>query len=115
MFTVYAIVAVLTAAWVGFSAYAIFARRAFVVGPLTQYGVPESWWNLLATAKAAGALGLLVGLVFPPLGILAGVCLVLYFIGAGITAVRARHYPGVLGPLSYLVAVGATLTLGTLT
>lgn len=115
MSTAYLIVALFTAAYVAFSAYAIFSRRKFVVGPLTQYGVPESWWPWLATAKLAGALGLAVGLVIPAIGYLAATCLILYFIGAAITAARARHYSGITGPLIYLAFVGATLALAAAT
>ncbi|WP_283134625.1 DoxX family protein [Rhizohabitans arisaemae] len=106
------IVTVLTAAWVAFSAYAVLTRAAWVVEPLAAYGVPSSWWPWLGAAKAAGAAGLLVGLFVPVIGILAGIGLVLYFVGAVITVLRARSYATVAYPLLYLVPVVAALVLG---
>ncbi|SEG89126.1 DoxX-like family protein [Nonomuraea solani] len=106
------IVTVLAAAWVAFSAYAILTRAAWVVEPLTSYGVPSSWWPWLGAAKAAGAAGLLAGLLVPVIGILAGIGLVLYFTGAVITVLRARSYATVAYPMLYLVPVIAALALG---
>lgn len=107
----YYIVGVAAALWVGFSAYALFTRMRFVAEPLEQYGVPTSWWNWLALAKAAGALGLIVGFVVPVIGIAAAVGLILYFLGAVVTNIRAQAYTHTLGPLAYLVPITATLVL----
>ncbi|MFC7549275.1 DoxX family protein [Plantactinospora sp. GCM10030261] len=112
MSTTYTVVIVATALWVGFSAFAVFIRAPWVVQPLADYGVPRSWWPWLGAAKAAGAVGLLVGLVVPVIGILAGVGLVLYFIGAVITIIRARAYSHIPFPLLYLAPVVGSLTLG---
>ena len=87
-------------------------RATWVVQPLAAYGVPQAWWPWLATAKAAGAAGLLVGLLVPPLGVLAGFCLVLYFTGAVITVVRARWYAHIPYPLLYMAPVVGALVLG---
>ncbi|WP_323184914.1 DoxX family protein [Kitasatospora purpeofusca] len=54
--------------------------------------MPRSWWGPLALAKLAGAAGLLVGLVVPALGVAAAVGLILYFLGAVVTCLRARSY-----------------------
>ncbi|MEU8357092.1 DoxX family protein [Nonomuraea sp. NPDC048882] len=110
MFT--AVVTVLTALWVGFSALSIFIRAKWVVEPLTEYGVARRWWPWLGTAKAAGAAGLLAGLVVPVVGVMAGIGLVLYFTGAVITVLRARSYAHVPYPLLYLAPVVAVLALG---
>jgi hypothetical protein len=109
---VHIVVTVLAAAWVAFSAYAILTRAAWVVQPLTAYGVPSSWWPWLGAAKAAGAAGLLVGLLVPVIGIMAGTGLVLYFTGAVVTVLRARSYATVVYPLLYLAPVVAALVLG---
>ncbi|WP_043633824.1 DoxX family protein [Nonomuraea candida] len=109
---VHVIVTVLAAAWVAFSAYAILTRAAWVVQPLTTYGVPSSWWPWLGAAKAAGAAGLLAGLLVPVIGILAGIGLVVYFTGAVITVLRARSYATVVYPVLYLAPVLAALILG---
>jgi hypothetical protein len=108
---VYTIVTVLTAAWVGFSAFSIFRKAEFVVGPLAAYGVPKSWWPWLGTAKAAGALGLIIGLFVPIIGTLAGIGLILYFTGAVVTVLRARSYATLPFPLLYLAPVVASMVL----
>jgi hypothetical protein len=110
---VHIIVTVLAAAWVAFSAYAVLTRAAWVVQPLASYGVPRSWWPWLGAAKATGAAGLLVGLFVPMIGLLAGIGLVLYFVGAVITVLRARSYATVAYPMLYLVPVVAALLLGS--
>ncbi|WP_067490386.1 DoxX family protein [Actinomadura hibisca] len=113
MSTAHVIVTVLAAAWVAFSAYSILRRATWVVEPLTEYGVPSSWWPWLGAAKAAGAAGLLVGLLVPVIGTLAAIGLILYFTGAVITIVRARSYAHIPYPLLYLVPVAAALALAT--
>lgn len=108
----YIIVAVLTAAWVGFSGFSLLRRADFVTQSLIEYGVPRAWWTLLGVAKAAGAVGLLVGLAVPAIGIAAGIALVLYFLGAVVTVLRARSYKTVAFPVLYLAPIVATLSLG---
>ena len=108
------VVVIVAAAWVGFSAYAIWAKKAFVVDNISTYGVPERWWFWLGAAKALGATGLLAGLVVPEIGVAAAVGLVLYFLGAVVTIVRAHVYSHVPFPLLYLVpAAGAGVLLAT--
>lgn len=105
------VVTILGAVLVAFSAGSMFFHAKYVVEPLTAYGVPRSWWPWLITAKAAGAVGLLVGLVVPAIGVAAGIGLVLYFIGAEITVVRARWYGHIPVPLMYLAPVAGSLVL----
>ena len=111
MSTVYVIVTVVGAAMVAFSAGATFLRAEFVVQSLTDYGVPLSWLPWLGTAKAAGALGLLVGLFVPAIGVLAAAAVVLYFVGAVITVARARWYSHIVFPLLYMAPVLSALVL----
>ena len=106
------VVTVAAALWVGFSAVSVFTRAAWVVEPLAAYGVPTSWWTWLGVAKAAGAAGLLVGLVVPAVGVAASIGLVLYFTGAVITVLRARSYSHVPFPLLYLAPVVGAYLLG---
>jgi DoxX-like family len=105
-------VTVLAAAMVAFSAGSTFLHATWIVQPLTAYGVPRSWWPWLATAKAAGAAGLLVGLFVPAIGVMAGIGLVLYFTGAAVTVVRARWYSHIPAPLLYMASVVGSLALG---
>jgi hypothetical protein len=111
MSTAYIVVTILAAALVGYSAAAVFVRATWVVQNLTDYHVPRSWWPWLGTAKAAGAAGLLVGLVVPRIGVLAAIGLVLYFAGAVGTVVRARYFAHIPYPVVFLAPVVAALAL----
>ncbi|WP_040793015.1 DoxX family protein [Nocardia paucivorans] len=108
----YTVVTVLAAAWVGFSAGAVFAHAGWVVDALRDYGIPESWWPWLGTAKALGAVGLIVGLFVPIVGAPATIGLVLYFAGAVLTVLRARAYSHIPYPLLYLTPVVVASGLG---
>jgi hypothetical protein len=112
MSTAYTIVTLMAAAFVAFSSGALFAHAKFVMEPIERLGIPRSWWPWLATAKAAGAAGLVVGLFVPAIGVLAGVCLVLYFAGAVIISVIRRWYAHIPIPLMYVAPVVASLALG---
>jgi DoxX-like family len=111
MSTVYVVVTILAAAWVGFSAVSVLVRAKWVVQPLADYGVPRSWWPWLAMAKVAGAAGLLVGLFVPVIAVMAEIGLVLYFTGAVVTVLRARWYSHIPYPLVYLAPVVASIAL----
>ena len=112
MSTAHTIVTAVGAAMVGFSAISVFTKAKWVVEPLADYGVPSSWWPWLGTAKAAGAIGLLIGLFVPVIGVIAGVALILYFLGAVITVLRARSFAHVPFPLIYVAPVVASLVIG---
>lgn len=107
----YVVVTLLAAALAAFSAVSLLRRAAWVAQPLTDYRVPHSWWPWLGASKAAGAVGLLVGLLVPAIGIAAGVGLALYFTGAVITVARARWYSHLPYPLLYLAPVVGSLAL----
>jgi hypothetical protein len=110
MSNAFIVTAVLGAAMAGFSAASIFRHAQWVVEPLSEYGVPRSWWPWLGAAKAAGAIGLFVGLVEPIVGVAAGIGLVLYFTGAALTVIRARSYTHIPFPLLYMApAIGLLL------
>jgi DoxX-like family len=111
MSTAYIVVTVLGAAMVAFSAGSVFLHAKWVVQALADYGVPRSWWPWLGAAKAAGAAGLLVGLFAPIIGVIAAVAVVLYFVGAVITVVRARWYSHTTFPLLYMAPVLGSLLL----
>ncbi|MFB8005115.1 DoxX family protein [Nocardia sp. NPDC056000] len=112
MHIAYVTVTIIAAAWVGFSAFSLLRRATFVTDPLVEYGVPQSWWTALGLLKAAGAIGMIVGLFIPLIGIAAAIGLILYFAGAVITILRARSYKTVAFPLLYLAPVAVALGLG---
>jgi hypothetical protein len=110
MFTAYVLVTVLAAAANTFAATADFLRPQWLLANMTKVGVPRSWLFPLGALKAAGALGLLVGIGVPLLGVAAAVGLVLFFVGANITHIRA-HWYSFTYPATYLLLAGASLVL----
>ena len=100
-----------------FIAVADFARAPFVLSNSASVGVPVSWLTRLGLLKAAGAVGLLLGLLgIPFIGLAAAAGLVLFFVGAVLTHWRAGDYSTSVGfPASYLLLAAASLALGLLT
>jgi hypothetical protein len=78
-----------------------------------QGGCAESWLPILGILKAAGGLGLLVGIGVPVIGFAAAIGLILFFVGAVITHLRARDYSFGNGvPVMFLLAAVTALVLG---
>ncbi|WP_448609474.1 DoxX family protein [Geodermatophilus sp. URMC 60] len=112
MSSAYLVVVVITALLNVGVAIADYARADFVLANMAEVGVPRSWLPFLATAKLAGAGGLVVGLVAaPPLGVAAAVGLVAFYIGAVATHVRARVFHNLAFPGAYLALAVASLAL----
>src|SRR5262249_5819829 len=114
MFIAYVIVAVMTAALNGYAAYMDFARSESVLENMTRYGVPQSWLYALGALKSAGAVGLLIGIFVPVIGVLASLGLVMYFVGAVVTVVRAQLYQHLRYPTPFLAFALASLVLSGL-
>ncbi|MER7837329.1 DoxX family protein [Streptomyces sp. NPDC096040] len=108
------VVTLVAAVLAGFSGTVLLVRAEWIVKALTDYRVPRAWWTPLGVAKAAGAVGLVVGLAVPVVGVLAGVGLLLYFTGAAVTVARARWYSHIPFPLVYAAPVAGALVLGLL-
>ena len=68
----------------------VISLLARCLANMAKLGVPESSLTTLGILKAVGALGLLVGISMPLIGIAAAVGLTLFFVGAIITHLRAR-------------------------
>ncbi|GAA3008346.1 hypothetical protein GCM10017559_33340 [Streptosporangium longisporum] len=67
---------------------------------------------MLATLKAAGAVGLLLGLLgVRPVGVAAAAGLCLFFVGAVVVHVRARVFHNIAFPGVYLALAVASLVL----
>ena len=92
MFAAFIIVTVLAAAANLYAAANDFTRPKWLLASMTRVGVPESWLTSLGFLKAAGAVGLLVGIGIPWIGTAAAIGLTLFFIGALITHVLASDY-----------------------
>ncbi|MFG1793774.1 DoxX family protein [Nocardia sp. NPDC049149] len=111
MSTAYVIVTVVAAIAMLIATGIDVFRAQWVRDNMKSYGLPE--WTLypLAVIKAAGAFGLLVGLAIPALGLAAAICLVLYFLGAILTILRARGYGDLAYPMPYLALAAGSLGL----
>ncbi|WP_028926072.1 DoxX family protein [Pseudonocardia acaciae] len=93
-------------------AAADFARARFVLDNSAEVGVPVSWLPGLAVLKAAGAAGLLLGLLgVPVIGTAAAFGLVAFFVGAVIAHVRARVFYNIAFPGAFLALAAASLVL----
>ncbi|MGK2885585.1 MAG: DoxX family protein [Rhodococcus sp. (in: high G+C Gram-positive bacteria)] len=90
MFIATAIVSTLLGLALMGSAGGKLTRQPPVVKMLSGLGVPSSWLPRLAAVEVTGGIGLLVGLAVPAIGIAAAVGVVLYFVGAVITHIRAN-------------------------
>jgi hypothetical protein len=107
MFIAYIVVTALAAAANAFAATADFIGPQWLLTNMTKAGVPQSWLFSLGALKAAGALGLLVGLGVPLLGVVAAVGLVLFFVGAIVIHIRAHWYSFTYPAAFLLLAVGS--------
>jgi hypothetical protein len=98
----------------GFSGIAALAHFRPILPGMARAGVPESWLTPIGTLKTAGAAGLLLGLLGLPLvGTAAAIGLVLFFVCAVYTHLRAGDYSPQLGlALGFLGLAVATLALG---
>jgi DoxX-like family len=110
MFTAYIVVTVVAAIAMASAATLDFVHSQWVVANMSRLGVPQTWLFSLGALKAAGALGLLVGIAVPPIGVAAAVGLVLFFVGAIMSAVRAHWYTHYY-PVPYLLLAGSSLAL----
>jgi DoxX-like family len=111
MSTAFVVVDVLLAVALAVSATFALIHHERVLVAMAKAGVPESRLTLLGSLKAAGAIGLLAGLAVPWIWAAAAVGVVLYFVGAILTHLRARDYA--LAPASaFGVLAVATLALG---
>ncbi len=93
MTTSYIAVTLIAIAANGFSGIAALLHFKPIMPGMARAGVPVSWLTFpIGTLKTAGALGLAAGLVVHPVGISAAIGLVLFFVCAIYTHVRAGDY-----------------------
>jgi hypothetical protein len=108
----YVAITLITAIVTAGIAVADFIPAGFVLANSAEVGVPRSWLPALGAAKLAGAGGLVVGLSgLPALGIAAAGGLVLFFIGAVATHLRAHVLYNIAFPGGYLLLSAASLAL----
>ncbi|MFJ9817318.1 DoxX family protein [Streptomyces sp. NPDC101151] len=96
-------------------AAADLAKAPFVLANSGEVGVPPLWIPPLALLKAAGAAGLVLGLLgLRPLGTAAAVGLVLFYAGAVVVHVRARVLHNIAFPGFFLALAAGALALAVL-
>jgi hypothetical protein len=88
-----------------------FMRAQFVLASMNRLGVPESQMFSLGAIKAAGAAGLLVGIGAPVIGVAAAFGLVLFFVGAVVTAMRVHWYAHIPQPVTFLLLAAGSPAL----
>lgn len=77
-------------------------------------GVPLGWFPVLAALLLAGAVGLVVGIFRPKIGVAAASGLVLYFIGAIVAHALVSDWAGLSGPIVPLLLSCTALALRVL-
>lgn len=114
MFTAYVVVTIVAVAANALSGVAAIVHFKPILPGMIKAGVPESWLTFpIGTLKVAGAVGLLLGLVgIPLIGAAAAIGLILYFVCAVYTHVRASDYSPQFGLANGFLALAvAALTL----
>jgi len=109
MFIATVVVAALLAAVLLVSAYGKLVRDPAQMATLREVAFPEILAPLLAVAEICGAIGLLVGLLWRPIGEAAAIGVIAYFVGATGSHLRVRDGK-VVAPVT-LLCTGA-LALG---
>jgi hypothetical protein len=116
MHIAYLVVTIFFAAMAAFSGIGKIRRDAHQVRVIHEtVGVPLKFFRLLAACEFAGALGLLAGIAWPPLGVVGGIGLVLYFVGAVVAHLRVGDFKGIGSAAFMLVVAAGALILRTLT
>jgi uncharacterized membrane protein YphA (DoxX/SURF4 family) len=93
------------------SAGAKLAKAAPIMEQMSTVRVPPQALPLLAAVEIAGAIGLIAGFFWWPIGVAAAVGVVLYFAGAVIAHLRVRDAKNVAPAVLFGVLAAAELWL----
>ena len=107
MFVTYVMVTIMAAAANIYAATNDFIRPEWLLSSMTKLGVQESRLPILGILKAAGGVGLLIGFAVPVIGVAAAIGLILFFVAAITTHLRARDYSFGVAVMFLLLAVAA--------
>ena len=103
----YLVITILLAGIVTFSGIGKIRHDPHIVQVIHEVvGVPMKYFPLLAACEFSGALGVVLGIWWPVLGVAAGIGLVLYFVGAAVSHLRVGDIKGI-GPAAFILAVAA--------
>ncbi|WP_100446986.1 DoxX family protein [Glycomyces xiaoerkulensis] len=114
MFTATVVLTVILALLMGNSGIGKFRRQALMMDTLEEVGAARIA-DPLGILEIAGAIGLLAGLFWWPIGVAAAIGSALYFIGAVIAHLRVGHRQGTPLPTLLALAAIAILVLRLLT
>ena len=107
MLIAYQATAIVLAAIVLFSGIGKLRHDPRIVKAIHEVvGIPMKYFPLLAVCEFAGAVGLLLGIWWPPLGVSAAIGLIVYFMGAVVSHLRVGDAKG-SGPAVFLLALSA--------
>jgi DoxX-like family len=113
MFTIYLVVTLFAAVVYAFMGIAAIVHFKPILPGMVKVGIPKSWLTFpIGTLKAAGAIGLLLGVIGVPLiGTCAAIGLILFFVCAVYTHLLAGDYspPQFVLALGFLLLAVATL------
>jgi len=115
MFIAYTIIAIIMSFLLVASGTAKLRRDPKLIQGLHEViGVPLRLIPGLAALEFAGAAGLLIGIVWWPLGIAAAIGVVLYFLGASISHLRVKDFKGLPTPVVILLVAIVVLVVRSL-
>jgi DoxX-like family len=93
------------------SSIADWKKDPRIMESMERMKVPVAVVPALPLSKMAGAAGIVLGLSSKPLGIAAGIGLVLYFVGAVYFHTRAKDSMKDTGPAGLLLIISALIVL----
>lgn len=93
------------------SSIADWKKNPRIMQSMDRMKVPVAVIPALPLFKMVGATGILLGLWSKPLGVAAGIGLVLYFIGAVYFHLRAKDPVKESGPAFLMLLIAVTITL----
>jgi hypothetical protein len=111
VFAAASIMSVLLAALLAYSAVTKLSHEERFVQGYVRVGVPEDKLDYLAIILLAGAAGLVLGLFWAPVGVAATIGVVLYFLAAIASHIRADDTEHLPAPLVIGAIAAATLIL----
>jgi uncharacterized membrane protein YphA (DoxX/SURF4 family) len=103
----YLVITIVFAAMVLFSGVGKIRRDPRIVQVIHEViGVPMKYFPLLAACEFGGAVGLVLGIWWPILGVAAATGLILYFVCAAVSHLRVSDVKGI-GPAAFMLMLAA--------
>jgi len=104
----YLVVTIFLAAMAALSGLGKLRRHPKIVHVVHEVvGVPLKYFPHLAACELAGAVGLVLGIRWPFLGMAAGIFLASYFVGAIVSHLQVGDVKGI-GPAAFMLSISVT-------